>query len=429
MQIYVVKPGDTLYSIGRALSLAPGFLARYNGLREPYRLAVGQSLLVLYPERTVTVRAGDALSSIAASSGTDVLSLFRMNPNLSGSDQLYPGQVLVTQLEQSRTRSAFVGGYAYPYVQESVLRGILPFAGALMPFTYGFTPEGALVPMDDERLLALAGEYGVRPFLHLSTLTAAGTFSAAQATVVLRSEALQQTLAEAVLQKMQEKGYMGLDVDFEYLGRELAEAYAQFLSRLHGLLAPYGLPLIAALAPKTSADQPGILYEGHDYAKLARNADYVLVMSYEWGYTYGPPMAVAPLAAVRRVLDYAVSEMPPEKIFMGFPNYAYDWTLPYQAGSTRAELIGNEAAVQLAVRVGAEIRFDETAQTPWFTYTGSDGQVHEVWFEDPRSCLAKFRLPAEYGLHGLGVWNFMRPFTAAFSLMNYLFRLGESVDN
>lgn len=205
MQIYVVKPGDTLYSIGRALSLAPGFLARYNGLREPYRLAVGQSLLVLYPEQTVTVRAGDALSSIAASSGTDVLSLFRMNPNLSGSDQLYPGQVLVTQLEQSRTRSAFVGGYAYPYVQESVLRGILPFAGALMPFTYGFTPEGALMPMDDERLLALAGEYGVRPFLHLSTLTAAGTFSAAQAAVVLRSEALQQTLAEAVLQRCRKR--------------------------------------------------------------------------------------------------------------------------------------------------------------------------------------------------------------------------------
>ena len=178
MQIYVVKPGDTLYSIGRTLSLAPGFLARYNGLQEPYRLAVGQSLLALYPEKAVTVRAGDTLSSIAASAGTDVLSLFRMNPNLSGSDRIYPGQILVTQLEQNRTRSAFVAGYAYPYVQESVLRGILPFTGALMPFTYGFTPEGALVPMDDERLLALAEDYGVRPFLHLSTLTAAGAFSA-----------------------------------------------------------------------------------------------------------------------------------------------------------------------------------------------------------------------------------------------------------
>ena len=352
-----------------------------------------------------------------------MLSLFRMNPNLSGSDQLYPGQVLVTQLEQSRTRSAFVGGYAYPYVQESVLRGILPFAGALMPFTYGFTPEGALVPMDDERLLALAGEYGVRPFLHLSTLTAAGTFSAAQAAVVLRSEALQQTLAEAVLQKMQEKGYMGLDVDFEYLGRELAEAYAQFLSRLHGLLAPYGLPLIAALAPKTSADQPGTLYEGYDYAAVASACDAVLLMTYEWGYTYGPPMAVAPIGAVRRVVEFALTQMEPGKILLGFPNYAYDWTLPFTAGATRAQSIGNEAAPLLAAQYGAEIQFDEQAQTPYFTYLDEAGQPHEVWFEDARSALAKFGLLTEYGLLGLGYWNFMRPFAAGFSLQNYLFSI------
>lgn len=425
MQIYVVKPGDTLYSIGRTLSLAPGFLARYNGLQEPYRLAVGQSLLALYPEKAVTVRAGDTLSSIAASAGTDVLSLFRMNPNLSGSDRIYPGQVLVTQLEQNRTRSAFVAGYAYPYVQESVLRGILPFTGALMPFTYGFTPEGALVPMDDERLLALAEDYGVRPFLHLSTLTAAGTFSAAQAAVVLRSETLQRTLAEAALQKMQEKGYQGLDVDFEYLGQELAEAYAQFLTLLHERLAPYGLPLIAALAPKTSADQPGTLYEGHDYAAVASACDAVLLMTYEWGYTYGPPMAVAPIDAVERVVRYAVSRIEPGKLLLGFPNYAYDWTLPYEAGLTRAVVIGNEAARQLAFDTRSEIQFDETAQTPWFSYTGMDGAVHEVWFEDVRSSLARFHLVKQYALRGLGYWNFMRPFTANFSLANAALRLPD----
>lgn len=423
MQIYVVKPGDTLYSIGRTLSLAPGFLARYNGLQEPYRLAVGQSLLALYPEKAVTVQAGDTLSSIAASAGTDVLSLFRMNPNLSGSDRIYPGQILVTQLEQNRTRSAFVAGYAYPYVQESVLHGILPFTGALMPFTYGFTPEGALVPMDDERLLALAEDYGVRPFLHLSTLTAAGTFSAAQAAVVLRSETLQRTLAEAALQKMQEKGYQGLDVDFEYLGQELAEAYAQFLTLLHERLAPYGLPLIAALAPKTSADQPGTLYEGHDYAAVASACDAVLLMTYEWGYTYGPPMAVAPIGAVRRVVEFALTRMEPGKILLGFPNYAYDWTLPFTAGATRAQSIGNEAAPLLAAQYGAEIQFDEQAQTPYFTYQDEAGQPHEVWFEDARSALEKFGLLTEYGLLGLGYWNFMRPFAAGFSLQNYLFSI------
>ena len=132
-------------------------------------------------------------------------------------------------------------------------------------------------------------------------------------------------------------------------------------------------------------------------------------------------MAVAPLRAVRRVLDYAVSEMPPEKIFMGFSNYAYDWMLPYQAGSTRAELIGNEFAVQLAVQVGAEISYDETAQTPYFHYTGADGAVHEVWFEDARAQAAKLRLVAEYGFLGMGYWNIMRPAPQTWLVLSSLY--------
>ena len=95
------------------------------------------------------------------------------------------------------------------------------------------------------------------------------------------------------------------------------------------------LALLAAW-PKTSREQAGTLYEGHDYAAVAANTDAVLLMTYEWGYTYGPPMAVAPLPSVRRVVEFALTEMPPEKIFLGFPNYAYDWTLPHAPGTTRA---------------------------------------------------------------------------------------------
>ena len=111
------------------------------------------------------------------------------------------------------------------------------------------------------------------------------------------------------------------------------------------------------------------------------------------------------------------------KILLGFPNYAYDWTLPFTAGATRAQSIGNEAAPLLAAQYGAEIQFDEQAQTPYFTYLDEAGQPHEVWFEDARSALAKFGLLTEYGLLGLGYWNFMRPFAAGFSLQNYLFSI------
>ena len=51
-------------------------------------------------------------------------------------------------------------------------------------------------------------------------------------------------------------------------------------------------------------------------------------MTYELGYTGGPPMAVAPLDKVRQVVDYALTEIPAEKLFLGVPVYGYDWPLP-----------------------------------------------------------------------------------------------------
>lgn len=423
MQIHVVSSGETLFSIARQYDVPAGILARYNGLAEPYRLAVGQSLLILRPTSLVTVRAGDTLSSLARQNGQSVRSLLRLNPNLTQQTAIYPGQIVVTAIEDAPEREAVVFGYAYPYVSPSVLAGILPYAGGLAPFTYGFTEDGTLVPLDDTALLAQAAEIGTAGVMHLSTLTERGTFSAERAAALLVDEAAQETLIANVVTNMAARGYQALDVDFEYLGAPLAAAYAAFLGKLRAAVNASGWPLLAALAPKTSREQAGTLYEGHDYAAVAANTDAVLLMTYEWGYTYGPPMAVAPLPSVRRVIEFALTEMPPEKIFLGFPNYAYDWTLPYAPGTTRAQSIGNEAAVQLAVNVGAEIRFDEQAETPWFAYTDSEGRAHEVWFEDARSSLAKYRLVTEYGLCGIGYWNFMRPFTAGFALLNAVFRL------
>ena len=143
--------------------------------------------------------------------------------------------------------------------------------------------------------------------------------------------------------------------------------------------------------------------------------------SYEWGYTYGPPMAVAPLPNVRAVLDYAVTEIPPEKLLLGVPNYGYDWPLPFVQGETRAQSISNQRAIQLAVAYGAVIQYDDTAQSPYFHYTDEDGTIHEVWFEDARSMAAKLRLVAEYGFPGAGFWNLMRPFPQTRAVLDALY--------
>ena len=151
----------------------------------------------------------------------------------------------------------------------------------------------------------------------------------------------------------------------------------------------------------------------------------MLLMTYEWGYTYGPPMAVAPINKVREVVDYAITKIPVEKIDLGIPNYGYDWPLPYERNVTMARTISNIEAVQIAVTNNVPIQFDETAMSPFFTYE-MGGVIHEVWFEDVRSLRAKFALVQEYSLRGVGYWQIMNLFRANWLLLADTFNIIKS---
>lgn len=143
-----------------------------------------------------------------------------------------------------------------------------------------------------------------------------------------------------------------------------------------------------------------------------------------WFYTYGPPMAVAPINNVRRVVEYALTRIPREKINLGIPNYGYDWPLPFVMGETAATTIGNIEAVTIAANNGVSIQFDETAMSPFFTYT-ANGIQHEVWFEDVRSMRAKFNLVKEYQLNGMGYWQIMRLFRGNWLLLADQFQIAK----
>lgn len=134
-------------------------------------------------------------------------------------------------------------------------------------------------------------------------------------------------------------------------------------------------------------------------------------------------MAVAPINKVKAVLDYAITQIPPEKIFMGMPNYGYNWPLPFLRGETIAKSLGNVEAVNLALKYGAEILFDEIAQAPYFYYTDENGVEHVVWFEDARSIYTKLTTAFSYGFPGVSYWNLMRPFPQNWLVASQLFNI------
>lgn len=376
MEIYVVKPGDTIDRIAAAYGITTESIIYNNQLLYPYALAIGQALL------------------------------------------------LSVQTASAPTYSAYTNGYAYPFIHKEVLDATLPYLTSLSVFSYGFTTEGALIPpsLDDSFMITAAYTFDTRPILTLTPFGPDGQFNNYLITAMVNNEEVKTALLQNLLSVMEEKGYLGVDIDFEYILPQDRIPFADFVADTNAFLSPYGYTVSVALAPKISDDQAGLLYEGKDYALLGEAADSVLLMTYEWGYTYGPPMAVAPINKVRQVVDYAVTRIDPAKIDLGIPNYGYDFTLPYERGVSKARTIGNLEAVQIAIDHSVPISFDETAMSPYFQYE-EDGVTHEVWFEDVRSLREKFSLLPAYGLRGVGYWQIMRFFRANWLLLQDTFQI------
>ena len=377
MQIYVVEQGDTLASIAAAYRADIYGLIYDNQIPYPYRLAIGQALLI------------------------------------TGIDDA-----------PAASYDAYVNGYAYPFIGNYVLEQTLPYLTSLSVFSYGFTAEGYLIPpaLDDGPMIQAALEAGTAPVLTLTPFGPDGQFNNYLISVLVNNWEVRSTLIRELLYTIEEKGFQGVDIDFEFILAQDRDSFTSFVAQVRSEVNKLGYPVSVALAPKTSDTQTGLLYEGKDYEGLGEAADSVLLMTYEWGYTYGAAMAVAPLNKVREVVEYAITKIPPQKIDLGIPNYGYDWTLPFVRGESRALTIGNVEAVQIAIENGADIQFDETAMSPWFRYN-IYGTEHEVWFEDVRSLQAKFDLIKSYGLRGMGYWQIMQLFRANWILLDYNFNI------
>ena len=427
MVIYTVKAGDSLESVAAQFGTTAERLAADNLLERPGELVVGQTLVILQPLVSYRVRSGDTLYSITRQFGTNVNTLWRNNPSLGGEDEVTTGKTLNIVLPETvYSRQAESGGYVYANVSEEVLRRTLPYLTYLTIFTYGFREDGTLIDIDDERIVELARTYGVAPVMHLSSLSERGTFSTELSSRLLSDEALQGKVIDEVERVVRARRYEAIDVDFEYVDGQYAEAYVAFIRRLRERLAPLDIKVFVALAPKYNAEQEGLLYEGHDYAGMGEAADGVILMTYEWGYSRGEPQAVAPIDKVRRVVEYAVSVIPREKIFLGTPNYGYDWRLPFVMGETVARSLSNVDAVQQAWDKSALISFDETAASPTYRYYDRENArpvEHVVWFEDARSVAATMALIDEFSLRGFFVWNVMRFFPALWLVANGSFPL------
>jgi spore germination protein len=403
--LYTVQQGDSIYSIARRFNVPMQRVLSDNQVENPQQLVVGQSLVINTENLTHTVAPGESLYTIAFRYNTTIPAILGVNPGLSTSSVLQPGQQLNIPVAGPKLGTIYVNGYALvPGIRSNVLSSTLPHLTYVSPFSYQVNANGSLNPIEDNSVIQAARQQNVAPIMVITNIKTGSGFDSDLAHTILTNESVQNTLLQNVTNTMRSKNYFGLNIDFEYIFPEDREAYNNFLRKVTETLHPLGYIVTTALAPKISGDQQGLLYEAHDYAVHGELADFVILMTYEWGYLRGPAQAVAPANKVEQVLQYAVSVIPSNKILMGMPNYGYDWTLPFVPGST-ARPVTNQEAVNLASRVGARIWFDMNAQAPYFRYYDSQGREHVVWFDDARSIQARLKFVNKYNLGGVSYWT------------------------
>jgi spore germination protein len=412
--IHVVGPGETLYQISQRYNTSIDKIIDDNTLPDPNQLLIGQALIISKDNGEYVVQSGDTLSQIAARFGIPVEALFTAN-NLASNSVIYPGDVLKLVYGDLEKPVMEINGYVYPEAESEVLEKMLPDLTYLSIFAYPVRSDGSLGDINDSRLIELARNYRVAPMMVIANITD-GSFDSDIAHSILTDEAVQERLINNIFEILQNKNYYGLDVDLEYLYPNDREAYNNFLRKLADRLHQEGLILTTAIAPKTSANQEGLLYEAHDYRAHGEIADHVIIMTYEWGYLWSEAMPVAPLNKVEEVIAYAATEIPPEKIFMGVPNYGYDFNVP-RIEDVPARILTNNEAIELARQKRGGIEFDYEAMSPFFRYR-ENGQDREVHFEDARSMRAKIFLAREYNLGGLSFWTLMSYFRPTWILIN-----------
>lgn len=416
MVIHVVQKDETITSIADKYGVSAERLILENGIRYPDRLVEGETIVILIPEVTYTVREGDTLEGIADSLGVNVMQLLRNNPYLSDREYIYPGETIVISYEDYKTGDMSINGYVYPYIDIGVLRKTLPFLTYMTVFTYTVTAEGNIDDIDDEEIIRTAKAYGVAPVMMLVAQSHSMQEEIDVLHTIYTREDIQERFFDNLLNILQTKGYSGVTINTPYILPADRSIYEQFVVLFANRVRNAGYLVFDTFSIRVFELLTGTLFTGLEYSEFSREVDGITFITFAFGYSEGIPPGTLSMDTLRRFLENTISQIPPEKSDIGIIVIGYVWALPYIPGISKGMAINYDSAIDIAVTNSAQIRFDETTNVAYFQYTSVNEYVVRFW--DARSIYNFARLVPEYGLNGMGIWNIMSWFPQMWLVIN-----------
>lgn len=189
----------------------------------------------------------------------------------------------------------------------------------------------------------------------------------------------------------------GVNIDFELVPASDRDNLTAFMRELSTKLKPKGYIVSIDVFPKHNEESD--IAGAYDYEQLAKYADKIMLMTYDYHGGWSEPGAVADFPSVERDLKYALQFIPKTKVYLGVAGYGYDWS------SKGVESMEYGPIMNLVDRFGATVQWDEASKAPHFSYTGPDGVLHQVWYENSYSIQSKLDLVKKYDIAGIALWK------------------------
>lgn len=409
MEIYVVKPGDTIFTIAQNFGISINRLIHENALTTPYNLVQGQALIITFPSQSHTVKEGDTLSTIAETYGVSIMQLLRNNSFLNDRDYIYPGETLV--ISYNTNGSIVTNGYAYSYINHDTLRQTLPYLTYLSIFNYRVGEKGAIIKYgDDSKLLKLANDYAVTPLFMFSSLSTQGKPNLELVNEYLSNESYQETLNNNLVEIVLSSGYYGVNLLVSGINSTNQSLFINAWTKLAKMLKCNDLLLFLTINPNIQSSDGYITYEQLNYTAAGEVADGILFLPYTWAANPEEPGPIISYSLMNQFIHEVITSIPSNKILLGIPLIGYDWPQPSVPNSTMASSLTVNSCVILALDTDSIIQFDEASQVPFFTYKITLGDIQEhriVWFMDVRIIDSLSNIILPLNLSGLGIWNIM----------------------
>ncbi|MDP4109747.1 MAG: glycosyl hydrolase family 18 protein, partial [Bacillota bacterium] len=214
-------------------------------------------------------------------------------------------------------------------------------------------------------------------------------------------------LSDGIAQVVETYNLDGINVDLENLTELQRADYTRFIKLLREKIPP-GKEVSVAVASNPWGTAKG--WQGsYDYRALSEYSDYLFIMTYDEHYSGGSPGAVASLSFVDKSMQYALKNVPKEKIVVGIPFYGRLWSTD---GNIKGLGISLNRIQELIKKYPHKVFVDAASGSPVAHITVTDGFTlngrtikagnYAIWYEDADSIKQKLALVGKYGLKGAG---------------------------